>query len=90
MMRQPSLFDPPKPEKDRTEAIERLRHHVRSLLHIVRTAEVMPWTPVNLGFKIKDFELYSAELPEEERDELRAKFSAELKRLSEDSDEQAA
>jgi hypothetical protein len=88
-MRQPSLFDPPKPEKDMTEAIERLRRHVRNQLYIVQRAEVMPWSPLKLRFQMEDFERYSAELPPEERDELRAEFARELERCRKAS-EQAA
>lgn len=89
-MRQPSLFDPPKPEKDMTEAIERLRRHVRNQLYIVQRAEVMPWSPMKLRFQMEDFERYSAELPPEERDALRADFAKELDRLHKLRDEQAA
>jgi hypothetical protein len=79
-MRQPSLFDPPKPVKDRTEAVERLRKHVRNQLYIVQRAQAMPWPEPHLTFAKEDFITYSAELPEEERDELRAEFLKELER----------
>jgi hypothetical protein len=79
-MRQPSLFDPPKPVKDRTEAVERLRKHVRNQLYIVQRAQATPWPEPQLTFAKEDFITYSAELPEAERDELRAEFLKELER----------
>jgi hypothetical protein len=80
MTDQPSLFDPPKPEKNREEAVERLRRAVKNLLYIARRAQAMPWNPVRERHIIKDFELYSSELPPAERDELRAEFAKELER----------
>ncbi len=79
-MRQPSLFDSPKPVKDRTEAVERLRRHVRNMLYIAQRAQGLPWEEPRLTFAKEDFITYSAELPEAERDELRAEFLKELER----------
>lgn len=79
-MRQPSLFDPPKPVKDRTEAVDRLRKHVRNMLYIVQRSQITPWPEPHLTFAKEDFITYSEELPEDERDELRAAFLKELDR----------
>ena len=79
-MRQPSLFDTPKPEKDRTEAVERLRRHVRNMLYIAQRAQGLPWEEPRLTFAREDFITYSEELPAEERDHLRAEFEKELER----------
>ena len=79
-MRQPSLFDLPKPVKDRTEAVDRLRKHVRNMLYIVQRSQVTPWPEPHLTFAKEDFITYSAELPEDERDELRAEFLEQLER----------
>ena len=79
-MRQPSLFDSPKPVKDRTEAVDRLRKHVRNMLYIAQRAQGLPWEEPQLTFAKEDFITYSAELPEAERDELRAEFLKELER----------
>jgi hypothetical protein len=89
-MRQPSLFDSPPPEKDMAEAQHRLRRAVMKMLMIARQAEVMPWQEPNLTFKQEDFARYSAELPAEERDSLRAQFAAELARLRKVMAERAA
>lgn len=89
-MRQPSLFDPPPPKKNMEEAQERLRRHVRNQIYILQRSQVMPWSPLKLRFQSEDFERYSAELPPEERDELRAVFANELERLRKATEEQAA
>ncbi|MDE2446032.1 MAG: hypothetical protein KGO94_07625 [Alphaproteobacteria bacterium] len=80
-MRQPSLFDPPKPAQKPAENLEPLRRHLHGVLRDLRHAEVMPWGRVSAELKEKDFLRYASALPEDEREPLVLEFYRQLSRV---------
>ena len=84
-MQQPSLFDPPKPEK-REPNLDGIRRVIGNTLYTLRRAEVMPWSEPLLARTVKDFTYYSDSLPAPERDDVRAQLEEQVVRLRKISD----
>ena len=79
-MQQPSLFDPP-PAEPKERNLDGLRRWLENELYVFRRADTMPWQELRLSFVTKDFMYYSGALPEAERDDYRAQFAEQMRRL---------
>ncbi len=79
-MRQPSLFDPPKPSGPPPEDFDLLRRHLHSVLRDLRRADYMPWGKASAVLKEKDFRYNARIFPADERDAMIAEFEKELER----------
>jgi hypothetical protein len=79
-MHQPSLFDPPPPERAPPN-LETIRKHMRHILRVARNAVVMPWHEPDARKWERLFPELAALLPPEEGPAMLADFQREMARL---------
>ena len=80
--RQPDLFAAPRAEPDSVvPGEEDVRARLHALLATVEAAERMPWPPARARTNDLVFFNMANWLPRDERDALRARFSAQMTRL---------